>query len=89
MWYVVRNPDAAHRYQSRSQVTAIRCTGRNYVAYLNTLMPAIGHRLEHVVVTSSMSVYGAQPSPFSEEMEPDPEDIYGIATAGMEKATEI
>jgi UDP-glucose 4-epimerase len=80
---------AADATEGRSQFTPIQCTERNYVAYLNTLVPAIESGVERVVVTSSMSVYGAQPPPFDEEMEPRPEDIYGIAKAAMEKATEI
>ena len=80
---------AADATEGRSQFTPLQCTDRNYVAYLNTLVPAIAAGLERVVVTSSMSVYGAQSPPFDEEMEPAPEDIYGIAKAAMEKATEI
>ena len=80
---------AADATEGRSQFTPIECTERNYMAYLNLLVPAIQNGLERVVVTSSMSVYGAQPPPFSEEMEPEPEDIYGIAKAAMEKATTI
>jgi UDP-glucose 4-epimerase len=80
---------AADATEGRSQFTPIQCTERNYVAYLNTLVPAVESGLERVVVTSSMSVYGAQPPPFDEEMAPEPEDIYGIAKAAMEKATEI
>ena len=80
---------AADATEGRSQFTPIQSTERNYVAYLNTLVPAIECGVERVVVTSSMSVYGAQPPPFSEDMEPAPEDIYGIAKAAMEKATEI
>ena len=80
---------AADATEGRSQFTPIQCTERNYMAYLNTLVPAIECGLERVVVTSSMSVYGAQKPPFSEDMEPMPEDIYGIAKAAMETATRI
>lgn len=80
---------AADATEGRSQFTPIQCTERNYMAYLNTLIPAIEGGVERVVVTSSMSVYGAQPPPFDEKMEPAPEDIYGIAKAAMEKATAI
>ncbi len=80
---------AADATEGRSQFTPIQCTQRNYLAYLNTLVPAIECGLERVVLTSSMSVYGAQEPPFSEEMEPRPEDIYAVAKAAMEKATQI
>ena len=51
---------AADATEGRSQFTPIECTQRNYLAYLNTLVPAIQNGLERVVVTSSMAVYGAQ-----------------------------
>ena len=36
-----------------------------------------------------MSVYGKQQTPFSEDMEVSPEDIYAISKAAMEKAVKI
>ena len=42
-----------------------------------------------MVLTSSMSVYGAQQAPFSENMIPQPEDIYGISKAAMEAKTVV
>ncbi len=45
--------------------------------------------MKRIVVTSSMSVYGAQQPPFDENMPLQPEDIYGVAKASMEKALEI
>jgi UDP-glucose 4-epimerase len=36
-----------------------------------------------------MSVYGAQQPPFDEDMEPQPEDIYGVCKAAMEQTTRI
>jgi len=80
---------AADATEGRSQFTPIQCTERNYVSYLHVLVPAIEHGLERVVMASSMSVYGAQEPPFSEEMEPEPEDVYAIAKAAMERATAI
>lgn len=80
---------AADATEGRSQFTPINCTQRNYMAYLNLLVPAIKSGMKKIVVTSSMSVYGSQPAPFSEEMERSPDDIYGISKAAMEHATEI
>lgn len=80
---------AADATEGRSQFTPINCTERNYLAYLNVLVPAIKNSLEKVLLTSSMSVYGVQKPPFSEDMERKPEDIYGISKAAMERATEI
>lgn len=67
---------AADATEGRSQFTPTNCTERNYLAYLNVLVPAIRSGLEKVVLTSAMSVYGAQKSPFSEKMERKPEDVY-------------
>lgn len=80
---------AADATEGRSQFTPIECTQRNYLAYLNTLVPCIRSGVERVIVASSMSVYGAQKPPFDEAMEPQPEDIYGVAKAAMEQATRI
>ena len=80
---------AADATEGRSQFTPISATERNYVAYLYTLIPAIKNGMKKVVVTSSMSVYGAQTPPFSEAMRRIPEDIYAIAKTAMEEATEI
>lgn len=80
---------AADASEGRSQFTPLSSTERNYLAYMYTLVPAIKHGLKKVVLTSSMSVYGAQKPPFSEDMPKKPEDIYGIAKAAMEDATEV
>ncbi|MDO8659798.1 MAG: NAD-dependent epimerase/dehydratase family protein [Candidatus Parcubacteria bacterium] len=80
---------AADASEGRSQFTPLSSTERNYLAYMNTLVFAIKYGLKKVVVTSSMSVYGAQKPPFSEDMLKKPEDIYGIAKGAMEDATEV
>ena len=80
---------AADATEGRSQFTPISATERNYLAYMYTLVPAIRSGLKKVVLTSSMSVYGAQKPPFSEDMPKAPEDLYGIAKAAMEQATEV
>lgn len=80
---------AADATEGRSQFTPLTCTGRNLVAYLNTLVPCIRHGLQKVVLTSSMSVYGAQTPPFHEDMRTEPEDVYGVAKASMEQITHI
>ena len=80
---------AADASEGRSQFTPLSSTERNYLAYMNTLVPCIRYGLKKVVLTSSMSVYGAQKPPFSEDMPKKPEDIYGIAKAAMEDATEV
>lgn len=80
---------AADASEGRSQFTPLSSTERNYLAYIYTLVSSIRHGVKKVVLTSSMSVYGAQKPPFSEEMPKKPEDIYGIAKAAMEDVTEV
>lgn len=80
---------AADASEGRSQFTPVSSTERNYLAYIYTLTECIKHGLKKVVLTSSMSVYGAQKPPFSEDMKPAPEDIYGIAKTSMEEATKV
>lgn len=80
---------AADATEGRSQFTPISASERNYLAYIYTLVPAVNNGLKKVILTSSMSVYGAQKPPFSENMQRMPEDIYAISKAAMEHATEI
>lgn len=80
---------AADATEGRSQFTPLSALERNLCAYMYTLVPAIKNGLKRVVLTSSMSVYGAQKPPFSENMSPKPEDVYGITKMAMEQTTEI
>src|SRR3989344_1040967 len=80
---------AADAAEGRSQFTPFRALDRNLVSYYNLLIPAIKHGMKKMILTSSMSVYGAQLVPFQESMEPMPEDIYGISKTAMEKTTRV
>ena len=80
---------AADATEGRSQFTPFSAMDRNIVAYNNLLVPAIKHGLKKMILTSSMSVYGAQQIPFEESMMPQPEDIYGIFKMSMEKTTHV
>ena len=80
---------AADATEGRSQFTPFSAMDRNIVAYNNVLIPAIKHGLKKMILTSSMSVYGAQQVPFKESMDPQPEDIYGISKMSMEKTTHV
>jgi len=93
--YVARlKPDiiyhlAADATEGRSQFTPFSALDRNWVAYTNLLVPAIKSGLKKMVLTSSMSVYGAQKPPFKEDLVPQPEDIYAASKASMEVMTRI
>jgi UDP-glucose 4-epimerase len=80
---------AADATEGRSQFTPIECTARNLTAYLNLLVPAIKHGTKKMVMFSSMAVYGNQSPPFDEDLEPRPEDVYGVSKAAMENVTKI
>ncbi len=80
---------AADATEGRSQFTPISASENNYIAYLYTLVPAIKVGLKKIVLVSSMSVYGSQKPPFSEEMSKKPDDVYGVTKAAMEDVTEI
>lgn len=80
---------AAWAHEGLSQFMPTLITENNYNAYLNVLVPATRSGVKRVVCCSSMSVYGDQDPPFSESMPRRPVDIYGVAKAAMEQATEI
>lgn len=80
---------AADATEGRSQFTPFSALDRNIVAYMNLLVPAIKNGLKKMVLTSSMSVYGAQQVPFNETMITQPEDVYGSSKASMETVTKV
>lgn len=80
---------AAWAHEGLSQFCPVSITENNYNATLNTLIPSIRAGVKRFVFTSSMSVYGDQEAPFSEDMERRPVDIYGVAKASSERAIEI
>jgi len=72
--------EGASYFQPRSIVQ------RNTVSFTNILSHCLNTRkLEKVVFTSSMSVYGDQEPPFSETMPTKPVDIYGMQKAVIEQ----
>jgi len=80
---------AADAPVGRSQFTPFSAVDRNFVAYINLLVPSIKHGLKKMILTSSMDVYGSQQTPFYEEMLTIPEDIYGVSKSSMEATTKI
>jgi UDP-glucose 4-epimerase len=81
---------AADATEGRSQFTPVSAVERNFLAYVNLLTALIARtRFQKIVVASSMSIYGAQTPPFTEELDPSPEDVYAIAKAAMEKSTRL
>lgn len=76
---------AANAAENKAQFSPIDITERNVNIFLNTIVPAIrAGKLKRFVFVSSIAVYGAQQTPFTEEMTPQPEDIYGISKYACE-----
>lgn len=80
---------AADATEGRSQFTPVSATRRNLMGYMNILSGAIRGGVKKVILTSSMSVYGAQKPPFDETFPRMPEDVYAVNKAAMERSTEI
>ncbi len=80
---------AANAREGASQFQPRDVTGRNLMAYMNVLVPALRRGLKKVVLYSSMAVYGEQKPPFSEEIPRQPVDVYGVNKASMESITEV
>jgi UDP-glucose 4-epimerase len=56
----------------------------NVIGSVNLINAAVKHECKCFVFTSSIAVYGAGQLPMTEEMEPRPEDPYGIAKYAVE-----
>lgn len=80
---------AAWAHEGLSQFCPVRVTENNYNALLNTLVPSIRSGVKRFVFTSSMSVYGDGALPFSEDMDRNPVDVYGVAKSSGERLLEI
>lgn len=80
---------AAWAHEGLSQFSPTRIIENNLNAYLTILIPAINSKVKKIILFSSMSVYGNQKPPFTENMDRKPIDIYGVAKTAMEQTTEI
>ena len=56
----------------------------NLLGSVNLINQAVKHESHCFVFTSSIAVYGDAPVPMTEDMQPDPEDPYGIAKYAVE-----
>jgi UDP-glucose 4-epimerase len=57
----------------------------NLIGSVNLINESVKHKIKCFVFTSSIAVYGSIPPPMSEEMQPMPEDSYGIAKLAVEQ----
>jgi len=56
----------------------------NLIGSINLINLAVLHEIERFVFTSSIAVYGAGQLPMVEDMDPSPEDPYGVAKYAVE-----
>ena len=56
----------------------------NLMGSINLINESIKHKVERFVFTSSIAVYGALEPPMREDMNPQPEDPYGVAKYAVE-----
>lgn len=56
----------------------------NLLASINLINEAVKHNVQRFIFTSSIAVYGSHQLPMKEEMEPRPEDPYGISKYAVE-----
>ncbi len=61
----------------------------NLIGSVNLINQSVLHQIKCFVFTSSIAVYGKNQLPMSEEMEPRPEDSYGVAKYAVEQELEI
>ena len=57
----------------------------NIIGSVTLINEAIKHDVKCFVFTSSIAVYGAEQTPMTEDMLPEPEDPYGIAKLAVER----
>jgi len=61
----------------------------NLIGSVNLINACINHRVNCIVFTSSIAVYGSGQSPMTEDMVPIPEDSYGIAKLAVEQELRV
>jgi UDP-glucose 4-epimerase len=80
---------AAWAHEGLAQFSPTLITENSINTFLNVIVPAIRNGLKHIVVFSSMAVYGDQTPPFTEDMFKKPVDIYAACKAYMEDTTKV
>ena len=75
---------ACTAYEGLSVFSPHKICQNTFQNTVTTLTAAIANNVEHFVYCSSMSRYGTQEIPFTEDMEPKPQDPYAIAKVASE-----
>ena len=80
---------AATAHEGLSVFSPSFITKNNYEASVSTFTAAINCGVKRIVFCSSMARYGNQPTPFTEDMRPEPVDPYGIAKFAAEETLKV
>lgn len=80
---------ASNAAESKAQFSPYEICTRNIDPFLALIGPALNNGMEKIIFTSSIAVYGDQEAPYSEELEPEPEDLYGISKVMVERSLEV
>lgn len=75
---------AAYAAEGLSHWMRRYCFEQNLIGWANLANAAVKHDVRRIVCLSSMSVYGSQQVPFTEDLIPQPEDTYGAGKAAVE-----
>ena len=75
---------AATAHEGLSVFSPYEITKNNYLASVSVFSAAITNKVKRIIFCSSMARYGAQKTPFNEEMLPKPIDPYGISKVAAE-----
>jgi len=80
---------AANAAEAKGQVCPIDMTQRNIGISVNVLTSSINAGVKKFIYSSSVSVYGDAPVPYTEDSQPQPKDIYGVNKLAFEQELKI
>lgn len=80
---------AASAREGLSAFSPVKMTETNSYSFINLIEPAINYGLNKMILFSSMSIYGKQKPPFTEDMPRIPEDVYAANKVMMEQCLEF
>jgi len=80
---------AATAHEGLSVFSPNFITKNIYQASISVITASIVNKVKKFVFCSSMARYGNQKNPFTEDMDPKPEDPYGIAKVAVEQTLQL
>jgi UDP-glucose 4-epimerase len=80
---------AAFAAEARGQVSPVDMTQRNIGIFVNVLKASINAGVKKFVYTSSVAVYGEAGTPYKEDGETIPKDVYGVNKLASEQILKI